>query len=82
MESEPTDHEDLALFTVGAGRSPPIKVKLHINAKLVVMELDTGADISIISESTYKSMFSTIPLQPCAVALKTYIHREADGCAW
>ena len=76
MESEPTDQaseEELVLFTVGAGASPPIEVKVQINDKPLIMELDTGADISIISESTYQSMFSAQPLQPCTLPLKTYM---------
>ena len=76
VEMEPTEQassdEELALFTIGASASPPIEVKVHINDKPVVMELDTGADISIISESTYKSMFSTLSLQSFTLPLKTY----------
>ena len=62
----------MALFTIGASVSPPIKVKVLINDKPVIMELDTGADISISSESTYQSMFSTMSLQPVTLLLKTY----------
>ena len=75
VESEPTDQaseEELVLFTVGAGASPLIEVKVQTNDKPLIMELDTGADISIISESTYQSMFSAQPLQPCTLPLKTY----------
>ena len=64
--------EELAMFTIGASASPPIEVKVHINDKPVVMELDTGGDISIISKSTYKSMFATLSLQSFTLPLKTY----------
>lgn len=36
------------------------------------MELDTGASLSIISESTYFSFFRSIPLQTSTVTLKSY----------
>ena len=67
VESEATyqaPEDKLALFTIGASMSPPIKVKVHIKDKPVIMELDTGADILIISESTYQSTFSTMSLLP------------------
>ena len=36
------------------------------------MELDTGADVSIISEKTYQSMLAQTQLQPLNVPLRTY----------
>ena len=37
------------------------------------MEVDTGAALSIISEQTYKDLWSDPPqLQPCSSVLKTY----------
>ena len=63
--------EDLALFTVGTCSSTPIEVKVQINNQLLVMELDTGADVSIISEKTYESMFAQTELQPLHVPLLT-----------
>ena len=54
--------EDLTLFTVGTSFSTPIEVEVDINDQLLVMELDTGADVLIISEKTYQSMLAQTQL--------------------
>jgi len=61
--------------TQGHGTTPPILVCLKLNGKDIIMELDTGATLSIVSEQTYHSLCSpdTAPqLKACQAELKTY----------
>ena len=48
------DPEDIPLYMVGGSAMPPIKVPLLVDNVLLEMELDTGAAITIISETKYK----------------------------
>ena len=59
------------LFTV-RNKSNPIKVKLKINNSRVPMEVDTGASISLINETTYSQIASNSPLKPTTTELSTY----------
>ena len=75
VEPEPVGDspaEDLALFTVGAQASNPIEVALQINDRPLTMELDTGADVSIVSEKTYRTLLPGTELKPLPVPLRTY----------
>ena len=46
-------------------------VDLLIGKKVLAVELDTGASVSIISEETWKTMFHSMSLEPSMVQLKT-----------
>ena len=50
---------DLPLHKVLAGSKHPVTVKLEIQGKPVIMEVDIGAEVSVISEKTYKELFQT-----------------------
>ena len=73
MDTDATkiSHSD-ALFTVEEKSHPPIIIKLKLNEQVTEMELDTGAAMSLISESTQKSLFPDITLRPTKVTLHTY----------
>ena len=61
------------LFHVNASNpEPSIVIPAHINGTKVSMELDTGASVSVMSESEWKEKFSQHKLQPSNVQLKTY----------
>ena len=57
---------------VSARSTHPITVKLEIQGKPVLMEVDTGAAVSVISEETYKEQFSNLALKKAPVCLKTF----------
>ena len=65
-------NQDLALFNVGAESRRPIKVEVKIGESPLIMELDTGAAVSIISQQEYESKFSQYKLHKSDVILKTY----------
>lgn len=51
---------------------PSIVIPVQINGTRVSMELDTGASVSVMSDSTWKEKFSNYKIQPSSVQLKTY----------
>ena len=51
---------------------PTIVVPVQINRTKVSMELDTGASVSVMSESTWKEKFSSYRIELSKVQLKTY----------
>ena len=60
--------------TINATTQPSIKVELKVNNVKVVMELDTGASLTIMSQKTLQQQHKLphLELQPSAVILKTY----------
>ena len=66
------DDSELLLCNVSSQSSPPVLIDLQLNGKNVVMELDTGAAMSLISQSTYDKFFSNVKLHPSDIILRTY----------
>ena len=69
------DSSEWGIFTVQSKletTQPSINVELKINSTEVVMELDTGASLTIMSEKTLKQKLPHLELEPSAVILKTY----------
>ena len=62
------------MYHVGQQRmvSKPHTCSLQVEQETLEMEIDTGADVSIISETTYQQRLSHIQLQPSTVRLTTY----------
>ena len=57
-----------------SSRASPITVSVKINNCPLSMELDTGAAVSVISESTFHSLLGkSIELQPSTTTLHTYL---------
>ena len=67
------EEEELYLFTIGQSsrKQPPIRYQLQLDGKPLWMELDTGAEVSVIPESVYKSMFGNKQLVKSSFQLKT-----------
>lgn len=66
------------LHCVGCAASPasrPYKVTMEVEGKPLTMEVDTGAVVSVISEATYNSLFTSTPLTPCSLSLHTFTHQ-------
>ena len=69
---EPDSDEEYPLNCVGSKRINPIMVELTINGKKTLMELDTGAAVSVISTQTKAQMFPQSTLMDCTLTLTTY----------
>lgn len=50
----------------------PIQLQVYIDGVLVIMELDTGAAVSIVSESTFRRLWSGKVLERSGIRLCTY----------
>ena len=71
-----------SVYVVGTD-NPPKKgytVEMTTNGSPCVMEVDTAADYSIMSKSTHSRRFSSFPLRPSKVELKTYTGETLAVC--
>lgn len=69
---------EFLLHKVGSRSPDPITVPMLLNGKTLTMEVDTGAALSVISESTRQSVFPEEPLHPSKLILKTYTDEQMD----
>ena len=69
---EPDSDEEYPLNCVENKRINPIMVELTVNGKKTLMELDTGAAVSVISTQTKAQMFPQSKLLNCTLTLTTY----------
>jgi len=67
----PSDPFSLSVFSINA-ENKGIEVPVELNGIHLLMELDTGAGVSIISQETYNRHFKETTLQPCDTRLHTY----------
>ena len=64
---------EYSMFHSTCGDTKPYVVNLQVNGIDLVMEVDTGAALSVISEQTYNNLWSDPPqLQASSSVLKTY----------
>ncbi len=67
------DSEEYGLFAVGCTDGiDPIVVELELDGQRVRMEVDTGASLSVVSETTFARLWPGRSLEPSTVQLKTY----------
>ena len=71
-EDQAPDMESESLFHVDAHGVCPIQVSVILDGKSTIMEVDTGASVSLMSNSQFTSLFPEAKLCPSNVCLKTY----------
>ena len=71
-QPETSDAEELSVFAIGEQASRPLYTELLVDGKRLRMEIDTGAAVSIISESQQKALFPDTTVQTSSITLKTY----------
>ena len=64
--------EEYKVHNVGRYSDDPVYVQMLINGQKLSMDLDTGAEVSIISEKTREEILPGEELQPLNLKLKTY----------
>ena len=84
-ESDSNDSKDSSLCLVeskGVVHSPPIKVKMKLDDCVVNMEVDTGAAMSPMSQTTFQGLWPGRGLQPSQVHLRAYTREQIPvvGC--
>ena len=76
--------EAYAMFSVRpeSERRPPLMVSVVLDGKAVDMELDTGAAVSVCSDSVLRQLWPSggPSLEPCTVTLKTYSGEQLSVC--
>ncbi len=65
--------------TVDAGDNPWV-VTISINGSPVKFKIDTGADVSVISDTTYKALAKKTPLKPAKKSLTGPSSQPLDVC--
>ncbi len=75
--SEAGDEEELHVFVLGrnSSKSAPLQCELKVQGKSLTMDIDTGAEVSLIAEDTYKEVLPELALSPSQVVLKTYTNQ-------
>ena len=51
-------------------------MSVKIEGRNLTMEIDTGVEVSIIAEDTFKALLSCLTLSPSSVVLRTYTHES------
>ena len=74
VHQDSVNEEELCLFTLRSGRKggAPIIVNVDIERVRVDMEVDTGAEMSVIAEETWQKYFMAEKLASLNVILKSY----------
>ena len=80
LESD-SSSTDYKIHQLGKPSADPIIVQIQMNGKMLDMEVDTGAALSVISETTRRRVFPNETLHPSELILKTYTdeHMEVTG---
>ena len=71
-ESQETEVEQF-VHKIGSTATPPYQIHLTVSNKRVIMEVDTGAAVSLISYKTYQKLFASVPLEKFTIQLSTFI---------
>ena len=85
VESGKERPQEATLYQIksrGVTDAPPITVKVKLDDCLVDMEVDTGASISLMSESAFPKLWPGRSLDPSPVRLQTYLKEPIPvvGC--
>ena len=84
-EEDEQDSKDSPFHHVrscGVAHSPPIRIQVKLDECLVNMEVDTGASMSLMSETTFRGLWPGRDLRPSKVRLQTYSKQSIPvvGC--
>ena len=71
-----TQGEVYDLYHVAGKNRHPYMVQVAINRAPLLMEVDMGVSMSLISESTYKQLWETPKLRPTSTRLRIYSEQQ------
>ena len=76
------EEEDMnALYKMDYGRTKPIKIEIHLNGVPVVMEVDTGASLTVVNEITFNEIKSRCPslkLEASKIKFRNFYRRDSS----
>ena len=70
---EPSAYSMFRCDTFEVSHAPAYKTQLNINGKSTLMEIDTGASLSVVSDKTFKAL--------CQGSEKLSLHDTTITCA-
>lgn len=71
-ETRQSENEDYDLFMLQTRKGGPLTVEVNINKIPTVMEVDTGASLSIMTETEFRKSWPKVTVRQSEVPLKTY----------
>ena len=71
IREEPGEEYELHHFTA-PHKCQPLQVPLKLDGELITMEIDTGASVSIMSETEHQRRWSNVSLNSTPAKLRTY----------
>ena len=75
--SKTRSDSDFGIYSLGNdSQDDAIKIPLNIGSTSLVMELDTGAQVSVVAEKVYQEKFKDHTLKSTRVRLHTYSQEE------
>ena len=75
-----SESSEYTLFTLNSSPSKPIQVQVQIDKQQLLMEVDSGAAVSLVAEETYHRMWSHKSLQQATTILRTYSGEQLSVC--
>ena len=72
VTSQEPPESEYPLFQIGKSRSTPITVEVLLDGHPHIMEIDTGAAVSVISQCSYQQLFGRRPVESTTVRLTLY----------
>jgi len=72
LDDDSTQDDVYRMYNLPDPKTNPIKVNMSIENQDVLMEVDMGASLSVISETMYKSLSTAPPLHSTQTKLCTY----------
>ena len=70
-DDDEDEQDELPLLRVGGKARQPILLSMTVNGQRLLMEVDTGAAVSVISSTTKNQLFSNVQLADTAIVLTT-----------
>ena len=72
-DSEESDGEYGDLYHVSDSKNRrPISLEVYLEGRSLVMELDTGSAVSVVSKEVYQEYLHYVPLKDTSLKLRTY----------
>ena len=72
-ERSRTPEEEYFLFCVAHNTIKPITLEISVEGKSVIIEVDTGAAVSLMSQDIQEHVFPEATLQQSAINLRSYM---------
>ena len=73
-------HDSLGFFTICEQNAQAATVTMTVEGKELVLEVDTGASVTVIPNKMFKEKLDYLKLRPASTSLKTYTGTELPLC--